>query len=218
MRSPVIRDMFPALVDAAHTIGAVQTRNLGTLGGNLVTGVPSMDSGPTLMALDALGDGRQQPRPAAGAARRACSSARARPSSSPTNCWSRSSFPRRISASRRIPEVRPAQGPGTRAGQCRRRLLGRRAQGHVRRAAHRARRGRAEGDPRAEGRSVSRGPRDHAEAMAEAGRIAATDAKPISDFRACADYRRESGGGAHEARAGRRATRGPRRKRKELAQ
>jgi CO/xanthine dehydrogenase FAD-binding subunit len=53
MRSPVIREMFPALVDAAHTIGAVQTRNLGTLGGNLVTGVPSMDSGPTLLALDA---------------------------------------------------------------------------------------------------------------------------------------------------------------------
>jgi CO/xanthine dehydrogenase FAD-binding subunit len=54
MRSPVIREMFPALVDAAHTIGAVQTRNLGTLGGNLVTGVPSMDSGPTLIALEAI--------------------------------------------------------------------------------------------------------------------------------------------------------------------
>ncbi len=53
MRTPVIRDLFPALVDAAHTIGAVQTRNLGTLGGNLVTAVPSMDSGPTLMALEA---------------------------------------------------------------------------------------------------------------------------------------------------------------------
>jgi CO/xanthine dehydrogenase FAD-binding subunit len=54
MASTVIRDMFPALVDAAHTIGAVQTRNLGTLGGNLVTAVPSVDSGPTLIALDAL--------------------------------------------------------------------------------------------------------------------------------------------------------------------
>jgi carbon-monoxide dehydrogenase medium subunit len=53
MASPVIRDLFPALVDAAHTIGAVQTRNLGTLGGNLVTAVPSVDSGPTLVALDA---------------------------------------------------------------------------------------------------------------------------------------------------------------------
>jgi len=54
MRSPVINEMFPALVDAAHTIGAVQTRNLGTVGGNLVTGVPSMDSGPTLVALEAI--------------------------------------------------------------------------------------------------------------------------------------------------------------------
>ena len=53
MRSPIIREMFPALVDAAHTVGAVQTRNLGTLGGNLVTAVPSVDSGPTLIALDA---------------------------------------------------------------------------------------------------------------------------------------------------------------------
>ena len=54
MRSPLIGEMFPALVDAAHSIGAVQTRNLGTLGGNLVTRCPSMDSGPTLVALDAL--------------------------------------------------------------------------------------------------------------------------------------------------------------------
>jgi CO/xanthine dehydrogenase FAD-binding subunit len=65
MRSPLIREMFPALVDAAHTIGAVQTRNMGTLGGNLVTCVPSVDSGPTLVALDALvtiagPDGRRQ--------------------------------------------------------------------------------------------------------------------------------------------------------------
>jgi carbon-monoxide dehydrogenase medium subunit len=65
MRSSIIREMFPALVDAAHTIGAVQTRNLGTLGGNLVTAVPSMDSGPTLMALEAIvsiagPDGRRQ--------------------------------------------------------------------------------------------------------------------------------------------------------------
>jgi len=53
MRSPIVRESLPALADAAHTIGAVQTRNLGTLGGNLVTCVPSMDSGPTLVALEA---------------------------------------------------------------------------------------------------------------------------------------------------------------------
>jgi CO/xanthine dehydrogenase FAD-binding subunit len=54
MKSPIIKDLLPALQDAAHTIGAVQTRNLGTLGGNLCTAVPSVDSGPTLVALDAL--------------------------------------------------------------------------------------------------------------------------------------------------------------------
>jgi carbon-monoxide dehydrogenase medium subunit len=54
MRSPLIREHVPVLIDAAHTIGAVQTRNLGTLGGNLVTGVPSMDSGPALYALEAF--------------------------------------------------------------------------------------------------------------------------------------------------------------------
>lgn len=54
MRSPLIRNLAPALIDAAHAVGAVQTRNLGTLGGNLVTGVPSMDSGPALFALEAL--------------------------------------------------------------------------------------------------------------------------------------------------------------------
>jgi CO/xanthine dehydrogenase FAD-binding subunit len=53
MQSAVIQELFPALVEAAHTIGAVQTRNLGTLGGNLITCVPSMDSGPTLVALEA---------------------------------------------------------------------------------------------------------------------------------------------------------------------
>lgn len=69
MRSPIIQELFPALVDAAHTIGAVQTRNLGTLGGNLVTAVPSVDSGPTLVALDArvtlLGSGGQREMPLA---------------------------------------------------------------------------------------------------------------------------------------------------------
>jgi carbon-monoxide dehydrogenase medium subunit len=54
MRSPLARDACPALCDAAHSIGAVQTRNLGTLGGNLVSAVPSMDGGPVLFALEAL--------------------------------------------------------------------------------------------------------------------------------------------------------------------
>ena len=51
--SELVRKHAPAMIDAARTVGAVQTRNLGTLGGNLVTCVPSLDSGPVLVALDA---------------------------------------------------------------------------------------------------------------------------------------------------------------------
>jgi carbon-monoxide dehydrogenase medium subunit len=53
MDSPLVTEHAPAMQEAALTIGAVQTRNLGTLGGNLVTCVPSMDSGPVLVTLDA---------------------------------------------------------------------------------------------------------------------------------------------------------------------
>jgi len=53
MASDLVRKYTPAMIDAARTVGAVQTRNLGTLGGNLVTCVPSLDSGPVLIALDA---------------------------------------------------------------------------------------------------------------------------------------------------------------------
>src|SRR5665811_1878964 len=52
-RAPLIAEHAPAMIDAAATIGAVQTRNMGTIGGNLVTCVPSLDSGPVLVSLDA---------------------------------------------------------------------------------------------------------------------------------------------------------------------
>ena len=52
-QAPLIARHAPAMIAAAATIGAVQTRNMGTIGGNLVTCVPSMDSGPVLVALDA---------------------------------------------------------------------------------------------------------------------------------------------------------------------
>jgi CO/xanthine dehydrogenase FAD-binding subunit len=53
MRSPLVREFCPVLAEAAHAVGAVQTRNLGTIGGNLASAVPSMDIGPALLALDA---------------------------------------------------------------------------------------------------------------------------------------------------------------------
>jgi CO/xanthine dehydrogenase FAD-binding subunit len=43
----------PVLAQASGSVGAVQTRNLGTLGGNLCAGVPSMDGAPALLAMEA---------------------------------------------------------------------------------------------------------------------------------------------------------------------
>ena len=51
--SPLVAQHAPAVAAASRSIGAVQTRNLGTLGGNLVNCVPSLDGGPVLVALEA---------------------------------------------------------------------------------------------------------------------------------------------------------------------
>ena len=53
MDNPLCREYTPEIIAASHTVGAVQTRNLGTIGGNLVTCVPSADSAPSLLVLDA---------------------------------------------------------------------------------------------------------------------------------------------------------------------
>ncbi|MBI3370815.1 MAG: xanthine dehydrogenase family protein subunit M [Betaproteobacteria bacterium] len=191
MRFPLIRDLFPALVDAAHSIGAVQTRNLGTLGGNLVTCVPSMDSGPTLVALDALvtitgpGGRRQLP----------LSDFFAGPRKSMLE-------PEDLLLDIVIPKEnlgKPAdfQKFGLRKGQalalvnaaaslwvdwerdvC---VAPRIALGAVAPTVIRARAAEAY----LEGRAIT------PEALAEAGRIAVAEARPISDFRASADYRRD---------------------------
>ena len=189
MGSPIISGMFPALVDAAHSIGAVQTRNLGTLGGNLVTCVPSMDSGPALIALDAS------------------------VTVANTEGWRRMPLadlfvgPRRTSLKPGdllvdivIPKEnldKPAafEKFGLRKGQALALvnaaaaffvdkgnfLSPRIALGAVAPTVIRAPKAEAYLD----GRKIS------AEAMAEAGRIAATEANPINDFRASADYRRD---------------------------
>lgn len=51
--SSEIKRLFPALTQAASEVGGMQTRNLGTLGGNICTGVPSADLAPPLMAYGA---------------------------------------------------------------------------------------------------------------------------------------------------------------------
>ena len=54
MRDPLVARHVPAMADAARSMGSVQIRNRGTIGGNLASGVPSLDGAPVLLALDAL--------------------------------------------------------------------------------------------------------------------------------------------------------------------
>jgi xanthine dehydrogenase FAD-binding subunit len=52
--SPLLGQCAPALAQAAALVGAVQTRNRGTLGGNVANASPAGDALPPLLAMDAL--------------------------------------------------------------------------------------------------------------------------------------------------------------------
>ena len=53
--SPLVKDRFPILVEAAHRLGQVQIRNWGTIGGALSHADPEADLAPPLIALRAKG-------------------------------------------------------------------------------------------------------------------------------------------------------------------
>ncbi len=53
IKSSLIQQGAPALVEASRTIGAVQIQNRGTIGGNIVNASPAGDSLPVLAAFDA---------------------------------------------------------------------------------------------------------------------------------------------------------------------
>lgn len=53
VNSPVLHARYPSVSDAAHRMASLQIRNLGTVGGNIVNGVPSADLPPILIALGA---------------------------------------------------------------------------------------------------------------------------------------------------------------------
>ncbi|MCC7346732.1 MAG: FAD binding domain-containing protein [Variibacter sp.] len=190
MRSPLVRTHAPALADAAHAIGAVQTRNRGTLGGNLMTCVPSMDSGPLLLALDAraivAGQGGTRELDLAELFVGPRKTALGFDEILVALC-----IPRR-----NLGKPAAFLKAGLRKGQALALVnvaacLWRDADGALRDPAialgavaptvFRAR------EAEASLRSVA----PSAEAFAAAGRLAAAEAKPISDFRASADYRRE---------------------------
>lgn len=51
--SPAIQKLFPALEKAAASVGSLQTRNRGTLGGNIANASPAADTVTALVALNA---------------------------------------------------------------------------------------------------------------------------------------------------------------------
>ena len=51
--SPQIRKHYPLLVSMEQNLASIQTRNSGTIGGNLAHGDPTGDPGPVLLALNA---------------------------------------------------------------------------------------------------------------------------------------------------------------------
>jgi carbon-monoxide dehydrogenase medium subunit len=189
MESALIREKMPALIDAAGTIGAVQTRNLGTLGGNLVTCVPSMDSGPTLIALEA------QVTIAGPKGRRRIALSELFVAPRKTSLAIGELLIDIVIPSANVGKPTSFQKFGLRKGQALA-LVNAAASFWPKKAAFTA--------PRialgAVAPTVIRAPKAEAylegrpiteEAMAEAGRIAATEAKPITDFRASAEYRRD---------------------------
>ena len=54
--SALCRELVPALVEAAATIGAAQIQNRATIGGNIASASPAGDSLPILLATDAIID------------------------------------------------------------------------------------------------------------------------------------------------------------------
>jgi len=190
-RSPIVRELLPAVVEAAHSIGAVQTRNLGTLGGNLMSCVPAMDSGPVLLALDACvtvanaAGRRHMPLEQLFVGPRKTSLAADEllveiviPKETLGKPCAFEKFGLRKGQALALVNVAAAFRVDRRNDSV---LAPRIALGAVAPTVIRARQAEAYLDER----PIS------AEVIAEAGRIAASEAAPISDFRASADYRRD---------------------------
>jgi len=53
IQNPLVQQHFPILIQALETLGSPQIRNMGTLGGNIMTASPAGDSLPPLYVLDA---------------------------------------------------------------------------------------------------------------------------------------------------------------------
>lgn len=52
----VVRERYTALADGAGIVGSIQTRNMATLGGNIANAAPSADTAPPLVVFDAIAE------------------------------------------------------------------------------------------------------------------------------------------------------------------
>ena len=55
-RHPAVQSRYPALADGARIVGSVQTRNMATVGGNVCNAAPSADTAAPLLVLGAQAD------------------------------------------------------------------------------------------------------------------------------------------------------------------
>ena len=53
---PAVRERYSALAEGAGIVGSVQTRNMATVGGNIANAAPSADTAPPLVVLDAVAE------------------------------------------------------------------------------------------------------------------------------------------------------------------
>ena len=56
MEDPIIVEQFTAVADAAALVGSPSTRNVGTIGGNVMNSSPAMDTGAPLLVLGAVAE------------------------------------------------------------------------------------------------------------------------------------------------------------------
>ena len=200
-RHAAIAAGYPAVAESAQLIGGVQVQNRASLGGNICNAAPSADGVPALIchgaqALIAGPNGtREMPVEAIFAGPGRTTLAAGEMLDLRSGCRRCAKFGRRLSALH----------AATRDGHRHRRSGGLAA---ARRGwRHRARRGSRW--PRSRRRRSARrrpseklvGERPSGALFEEAGRLAAQDARPISDTRGSADYRRYAGRGADGARA-----------------
>ncbi len=52
-KSPLIKEKYPVLFEAAGSLASIQVRNRGTVAGNICNAVPSADTAPALLVLEA---------------------------------------------------------------------------------------------------------------------------------------------------------------------